>query len=101
MQGRLAQLVEHLLDVQRVSGSIPLASTIKTVIVGCKIGDYRFMLAMLGREALAVTIPLASTMFFGRVTMWFYRMVLHSNGSRPVNQADQTVKKALFFFNKG
>ncbi len=26
--GRLAQLVEHLLDVQRVSGSIPLASTI-------------------------------------------------------------------------
>ena len=25
--GRLAQLVEHLLDVQRVSGSIPLAST--------------------------------------------------------------------------
>lgn len=27
--GRLAQLVEHLLDVQRVSGSIPLASTKK------------------------------------------------------------------------
>ena len=25
--GRLAQLVEHLLDVQRVSGSIPLSST--------------------------------------------------------------------------
>ena len=25
--GRLAQLVEHLLDVQRVSGSNPLAST--------------------------------------------------------------------------
>ena len=29
--GRLAQLVEHLLDVQVVSGSIPLASIIKTV----------------------------------------------------------------------
>ena len=28
--GRLAQLVEHLLDVQRVSGSIPLASTTKS-----------------------------------------------------------------------
>ena len=25
--GRLAQLVEHLLDVQRVSGSSPLSST--------------------------------------------------------------------------
>ncbi len=27
--GHLAQLVEHLLDVQGVSGSIPLVSTIK------------------------------------------------------------------------
>ena len=27
MNGRLAQLVEHLLDVQRVSGSSPLSST--------------------------------------------------------------------------
>ena len=28
--GRLAQLVEHLLDVQRVSGSSPLTSTTMT-----------------------------------------------------------------------
>ena len=28
LNGRLAQLGEHLLDVQRVSGSSPLASTI-------------------------------------------------------------------------
>ena len=34
-RGRLAQLVEHLLDVQRVSGSSPLSSTRKKTSVGC------------------------------------------------------------------
>ena len=36
-QGRLAQLVEHSLDVRRVSGSSPLTSTIRTTVEGISI----------------------------------------------------------------
>ena len=46
--GRLAQLVEHLLDVQEVTGSSPVPSTTK--ILRLLSEDFLFMAGRIGRE---------------------------------------------------
>ena len=55
--GRLAQLVEHLLDVQEVTGSSPVPSTTK--ILRLLSEDFLFMAGRIGREQQRQGITIA------------------------------------------
>ena len=57
--GRLAQLVEHLLDVQEVTGSSPVPSTTKIL----RLSSEDFLFVLDGTGAITFSLPLGKLHF--------------------------------------
>ena len=87
--GRLAQLVEHLLDVQGVRGSSPLASTIKkTRLRACffygfreildTAGENEFPLRGFGALAPPARRPVKGLWGRGKTLLWFAALFAES-----------------------
>ena len=79
--GRLAQLVEHLLDVQEVTGSSPVPSTTK--ILRLLSEDFLFMAGRIGREQQrqGITMTVVSCLLFCGIKVALCELDRHLYGA--------------------